>query len=396
MRRKDPSVHSAIPARLSRRRLIKGLVGASAAFASACVRGRDDEIPTADLSSSTPPMVPTVAGYEDPDVWDGRTLVIATPGEDGSDYADAQARAIFEPFQRLTGAVIRTDRVDVSELESQVNEADVTWSVCDIPAEDVLPLANSAIISEIDYSIVDSQDLFNPLVLSHGVGVSLYSMVMSFYEGEGSTGPAPTNWGDFWDTVAFPGMRGLQESPIGTLEFALLASGVPKDSLYPLDVNSAFEMLDDIRDQIALWWRQGAQSTQMIAAGDLVMVATWQDRIAGLIDGGEPVGFTWNQSQINGNCWVVPNGAPNHDVAMDFINFATRPEVCAAFSQLFPFGPMNRAAFDFLDEEAKFSLPGAPGVIAKQFVIDLEWWFRNGAAVDIRFQEWLAAEPDDS
>lgn len=81
---------------------------------------------------------------------------------------------------------------------------------------------------------------------------------------------------------------------------------------------------------------------------------------------------------------------------MDFINFATRAEVCAAFSRLFPFGPINMRAYDLLGEEARDSLPGAPGLADRQFAIDLEWWFLNGDTVGERFQTWLSeGEPQD-
>ncbi len=380
---------------LSRRQLLQAFVGAGLAIAAGCSRDSGDEIPTADSSDDDSPIVPRVEGYVDDQRWAGRTLVVATPGDEDSDYLIAQIEAMFEPFQRLTGATIRTARVDIDELYQQVNAGDVIWSVCDVPAEEVLPLANSAIISEIDYSAVDSANLFEAFVLPHGVGVSLYATVLAhFDELEVDTG-SPGDWEDFWDVTEYPGIRGFQETPIGTLEFALLASGVSMAKLYPLDVDAAFEKLDEIMEQILLWWRQGAQPSQMIAAGDLAMVAVWHDRILALVDGGAPVGFTWNQSQINGNCWVVPNGAPEQDLAMDFINFATRPEVCAAFSRLFPFGPINSKAFDALEDDARSSLPGSPGIADQQFVIDLEWWFRNSDVISERFEEWLAQDPEE-
>jgi len=378
--------------RLSRRRLLQAVAGAGIALAAtACIGEESDEVPTVDPEADETPIVTSVPGYTDDRRWADRTLVVATPGDEGSEYLTAQVEAIFEPFQRLTGATIRTTRTDLEILQQQVNSGDVEWSICDVPAEMVLPLANSGTIAEIDYSVVDSSDLFAELVLPHGVGVSLYATLLAYNEEGLEPGQKPPrSWADFWATGKYPGFRGLQEAPIGTLEFALLAGGATMADLYPLDVDAAFEQLDRIVEDVLLWWRQGAQPTQMIANGELAMVATWHDRILTLVEGGAPVGFTWNQSQINGNCWVVPNGAPESDVAMDFINFATRPEVSAAFSRLFPFGPVNRRAYDLLDDEARASLPGAPNLADQQFAIDLEWWFLNGDTVNERFQSWLA------
>jgi putative spermidine/putrescine transport system substrate-binding protein len=380
--------------KLSRRQLLRAASGAGLALAAGCGRGSGGSVPTADPESSATPILEHVAGYGDPRRWEGRALIVATPGDENSEYLNAQIGAIFEPFQRLTGATIRTARTDLDELRLQVDQAEVFWSVCDVPAEEVLPLANSGVIDEIDYSAVDANGLFVPFVLSHGVGVSLFATALAYQESAFVDTGVPRGWEDFWDLTKFPGFRGFQESPIGTLEFALLANGVALDELYPLDVDLAFRRLDEIVEQIALWWRQGAQPTQMIAAGDLAMVAAWHDRILTLVEGGATVNLVWDRSQINGDCWVVPNGAPEREVAMDLVNFATRPEVCAAFARLFPFGPMHSGAYALLDESFEASRPGGPGIVDQQFAIDLEWWFPNREPLVDRFEDWLAEEPE--
>jgi putative spermidine/putrescine transport system substrate-binding protein len=380
--------------RFSRRQLLRAFTGAGMALATGCGRGSGGSVPTADPESSATPVVDRVTGYDDPRRWAGRELIVATPGDENSDYLTAQVAAVFEPFQRLTGATLRTARTDLDELRLQVDQAEVTWSVCDVPAEEVLPLANSGVTGEIDYSTVQAEDLFAPLVLSHGVGASLYATALAFQETAFTDGRLPRGWEDFWNISDFPGFRGFQESPIGTLEFALLANGVMLEELYPLDVDRAFVLLDEIVEEIVLWWRQGAQPTQMIAAGDLAMVAVWHDRILALKDAGATVQLIWDRSQINGDCWVVPNGAPEPELAMDFINFATRPEVCAAFARLFPFGPVHAGAYELLDSSLASTRPGGPEIVDQQFAIDLEWWFPNREPLVERFNEWLSEEPE--
>lgn len=382
--------------KLSRRRLLQLASGAGIALLAGCGSETGEEVPTVDPGSIATPVLRDVEGYTDPRKWEGRTLVVASPGDEGSAYLDAQSQAIFEPFQRLTGATLRVARTALDELRDQVNTAEVLWSVCDVPSEEVLSLANSAIIDELDYNIVDSANLFAPFVMQHGVGANLYATVLAYNEMPDTGSPIPATWEDFWTVDAFPGPRGFQETPIGTLEFAVLASGVEPEDLYPLDVDLAFKQLTALSESIVLWWRQGAQPTQMIAAGDLTMVAAWHDRILELSASGASVGLTWNESQINGDSWVVPNGAPEREMAMDFVNFATRPEVTAAFTKLFPFGPANSAAYELLESSIETALPGSPEVIDQQFVVDLEWWFRNREPVTLRFQEWLTETQENS
>ena len=71
----------------------------------------------------------------------------------------------------------------------------------------------------------------------------------------------PSSWADFWDVKKFPGNRSLclSDSP-RTLIFALLADGVPRDQLYPLDIDRAFKKLDQIKPHVKVWWREGTQS----------------------------------------------------------------------------------------------------------------------------------------
>lgn len=353
---------------------------------AACRGDRGEEVPTADVQLTPSPVVGTVAGYEEPGRWTGRELVVASPGDE---YQEAQTEAIFEPFQRLTGAEIRVARVDLQELRQQVEAEEVLWSVLDIPTDEVLPLANAGTIQELDFSVIDTTDLFEPFIMDYGIGASLYSTVMSYRTDFWVDSPAPGGWVDFWDHDSYPAARGLQEQALGVLEFALIADGVPMDALYPIDIDRAFASLDRVRQHIWLWWRQGAQPTQMIAVGDAGMVSAWHNRILALIDEGAPIAVQWNGSSINGDSWVVPTGAPDVDLAMDFINFATRPETCAAFSKLFPFGPVNRRAYELIPAELAERLPASDALIEKQFTIDYDWWFRNGEATNERFQEWI-------
>ncbi len=60
--------------------------------------------------------------------------------------------------------------------------------------------------------------------------------------------------------TAFPGPRTLADQKAGgaELEFALLADGVPKDKLYPIDVQRALKSLDRIKKNVVKWWDTGA------------------------------------------------------------------------------------------------------------------------------------------
>jgi putative spermidine/putrescine transport system substrate-binding protein len=343
-------------------------------------------------STATPPATPTpldviaVPDYDDPTVWAGRTLVVTSWG---GEYEDAQARAIFEPFQRLTGAEIETASTDIDNLRRMVEDNDVEWDVCDVLSEDVLPLANLGVLEQLDFNAIDTSRLFDDHRSAYSIASSYYSTLLA-YRTDAFAGSGPQSWADFWDTTAFPGNRALHRNPQGTLEFALLADGVAMNDLYPLDVDRAFASLDRIVAAVTLWWEQGAQPAQTVTSGDLVMVSAWHSRILKIQQEGAAVDMAWNGGALSGDSWVVPLGAPNRDVAMDLINFASRAEVCAAFASSVPFGPVNRDAFALLPPEAQAYLPTSPLLKEQQFTVDLAWWFRHREATQEQFEVWLA------
>lgn len=348
----------------------------------------------AELTPTVPPeptpqpiLVDAVPGYDDPTRWEGQTLAVTSWG---GAYQEAQVRAFYEPFERLTGATISIDLSDVDALREQVVTGEVTWDVCDILAEDVLALANGGVIQEIDYDTIDTTDLLPEAVTEHGLTSAFYSTVLAYRPALWQDQPPPGGWEDFWNLEAYPGNRGLHRNPQSTLEFALLADGVSRADLYPLDVERALANLDRIRPVLILWWEQGAQATQMVTSGDIDMVSVWNSRIDRISAAGAQVEIQWNGGAISGDSWVVPSGAPNPEMALDFMQFATRPETCAAFSSLVPFGPVNRRTFDLLPDELRDSLPTSPALMSQQFHIDHAWWFANREAVLLRFEEWLA------
>jgi putative spermidine/putrescine transport system substrate-binding protein len=368
-------------------------LASGAAILPACLSDNPGPSATPTATSGPSPtavVVPSVAGYEDPARWEGRTLTVSSWG---GEYQDAQEQAIFEPFQRLTGAKIETEMTDTSVLRRQVETDEVRWDVSDILMEDVLTLANLGTIEELDYNVIDTGGIDPNIRFDHGIGSAYYSTVLSYVTTRWPNLPAPSGWADFWNVDQYPGERGLHQQAQTTLEFALLADNVPINELYPLDVARAFASLERIRPSVTLWWEQGAQPAQILNSGDIAMVAAWNSRVERVRQQGAPVDIQWRGGALQGDAWVIPKGSKSRDVAMDFINFATRPEVCAAFASLVPFGPVNRGAFDLLPDEIARLMPSYPANMEQQFTIDFEWWFKHQEQVVARFEAWIAEHP---
>ncbi|MFO7272444.1 MAG: ABC transporter substrate-binding protein, partial [Sphaerobacter thermophilus] len=65
------------------------------------------------------------------------------------------------------------------------------------------------------------------------------------------------------------------------------------------------------------------------------------------------------------------------------------PETTAALARLIPYGPVNKKAFDYLDEELAKRLPSEPELKQSQIVTNFEWWEKNLDEATERFQSWI-------
>lgn len=351
---------------------------------------------TAELSPTPtqPPVASPVPAYADPTRWEGRTLNVATWG---GDYQDAQNEAFFEPFTAATGASIEEKVADIGSLRDQVESEEVIWDVMTVPMETMIRLARENILEPMNYDVVDRTPLYPDIALEHGVGVAYFSATM-IYSVDSTN--IPQDWTSFWDVAPAPedgdipteDLRCLRRYPIGTLEFALLADGVPMEELYPLDTERAFASLDRIRDYVLVWWQESKEPAELIAAEAVAIASSWNVRIPQL-DLTDVVRINWYQGMLSADAWIVPRGAPNQDVAFDFINFATRAVPQANFSLLVPYGPVNIDSFALIRNDRLATLPSAPGNKPLQFVEDWSYWADHEEELTLAFEDWILS-PD--
>jgi putative spermidine/putrescine transport system substrate-binding protein len=391
----DPSLRP-FP-RLSRRALIG--TGPILLSLAACTPGDDSDPevtataePTTlpELTQAPPPptqepISSPVAGYLDPERWAGRSLVVTSPAL--GDPLEALNVAFLDAFATATGATVQhreLGRDGIASLTSQVDAGEVVWDVALIPTEDVLPLAQGGYLTAIDYNVVDNASLYPELCFQHGVGARIYSTVIVYSAAEPE---APSGWSDFWNLDLFAGTRSLRRSPVGTLEFALLADGVPMDELYPLDVARAFTSLDRIREATQ-FYEDGKSPVEFVRTGQAGLASAWNVR-TDLPDVQSLVKVQWNGGMLAADSWVIPRGAPNADVAMSFVNFATRAVPTANYTRLEKFGPANKDALPLLRDDIVAMLPNAPAQFGSQFFENWPWWADQRESLTAQFEDWL-------
>ncbi|MFV0491715.1 MAG: ABC transporter substrate-binding protein [Pseudorhodobacter sp.] len=302
----------------------------------------------------------------------------------GGPWLEAAQAHLFEPFTAATGIKINVvSPVSFAKLAAQVRTGVYEFDVTTLGGGDIVRANQAGLLETLDAP-------YEGGVFENGVGSHAFATAIAWRTDRDWT-ETPNNWADFWDVERFPGGRSLQRYPARVLPFALLADGVAKEDLYPLDIDRAFAKMDEIKEHVRVWWTAGAQSAQILRDGEVDMIGIWSGRYFEVLDAGAPVAMTWNEAEIDRAYWVVAKDTPNIEAGKMFVEFATSPEPLAGFTSQAIYGALNPAALEFVDKSAMTRMPTAPENYPQTFEQDMTNWGADPQEVSMRFDEWLAS-----
>lgn len=321
-----------------------------------------------------------------------KTLVVRNSG--GS-YGDANQQAVYDPFTKETGIQVKVVNIQYAQMLAQIQQGRPEFDVIDDSIADFVHFKRQDATQNLDYDRLKNfknAGIAKNLVASNAVGKNYWASVMA-YRTDAFGGKKPSSWADFWDTTAFSGNRALQalDADLPELEFALLADGVAPDKLYPLDVERAFKALSEIKPHVRKFWDTGALPGLLLGRKEVVASSVWHGRLDDLIKGGAPLAYQWNGARRQSNALGIPKGAANVDAAYQLIDFSLRPEVQAAYAEIYPMAPSVPAAYKKLSTTTAGNLGSSPEHLESGFDLDVEWWIDNQDAVAKRWQEWTHA-----
>lgn len=305
-----------------------------------------------------------------------QTLTIASWG---GAYQQAQRKAWFDIVEKELGVKIAEDTTSgIADVRVQVASGSPTWDIVQQGNYSCAILDKEGKTEKLSPSILAIKGIADNMKGEGWISNLVYGAVLAWNDKKYAD-KKPQSWADMWDTKNFPGQRTMRRSPVYSLETALLADGVAMDKLYPLDVERAFKKLNQIRKNVAVWWSSGAQSAQVLKDGEVDMATIWNGRAEALAKDGGPFSITFNQQLLLTDCWVVPKGAKNKDLAMKAIEIMSRPDVQARIALYINYGPANVDAFKtgVLSEEIAKKLPSYPENAKKGFVLDAKYWADN-------------------
>ena len=328
----------------------------------------------------------------------------------GGIYQQSQEEAVFGPWQERTGHRVVLEggySGGLAEVRAQVAAGAVTWQTLIVAAEDALLGCREGVLEPLDASRLPpapdgrsaAEDFIDGGLLECGVGSEAYSLVFAYDRARLPEGP--TRIQDFYDLERFPGKRGMRRAAIENLEMALVADGVPVERVYDVlgtaaGADRAFAKLDTLRGHV-VWWRDSAEAPRLLAAGEVLMTTAYNGRIFDAIAAEDrPFAIVWDAQVYKLAYHVIPRGAPQKELAMELIAFATSTAVAADQYSRIPYMPLRQSAMErigayHMDPDLNLwpYMPLVPENTQNAVRLDAAFWLEHKTALTARFRAWL-------
>jgi len=319
--------------------------------------------------------------------------------------------AIYQPFSEATGIRVISEDYNggLGQIRSQVEFNNIDWDVVQIEAGDPLLGCDEGLLEEIDPTLLSaapdgtpaSDDFIESGLLPCAVANIVWSTVIAYNTAVfPASGQQPQTIEDFFDLETFPGTRGLRRSAIGTMEWALMADGVPRAEVYEVlstreGMERALARLDTIKESV-IWWEAGAQAPQLLGDREVVMTAAWNGRIFdATVNEGQPFAILWDTQVMAMDHWAIPRGTPRLEQALAFVRYASETANSARVSEHIAYGSPRLSAAVLQPTHASRGidmsthLPTHPANSANALINDPEFWNEYGDEVSERFNNWL-------
>jgi putative spermidine/putrescine transport system substrate-binding protein len=308
----------------------------------------------------------------------------------GGEYQAAQAKTLFEPFTKQTGiSVIQfSGDFSIAKLSEQVHSGAVGWDFMTLPAR-LIPVAiQDRLVQKLDYRVIRPDGIAGELVQEFSVGAVILAMALTYStQTFAAADKAPKTWADFWDIRAFPGARGMYDGPTYTMEFALLADGVERDRLYPIDADRAFRSLDKLKGAGRKWWSSFASPGALFHDNDIVMTP-WTRAIGLIRNYNVPIAVSYDGAAFSYESWAVTRDAPHAENAMRFIAWAIEAKQQARLAEAIGFGPTNKTALPLVSESLRKILPSEPANLEQGFQLSGDYWGEHLRSLTERWYDW--------
>jgi putative spermidine/putrescine transport system substrate-binding protein len=306
----------------------------------------------------------------------------------GGALGEAEKAAYYDPWVAQGGKIKQLEtEASLAAVRLQVQSGKVLWDIVELAGPDMLAGGADGTLMKLDYTAIDKSVCVPDAAQEYGLDSNHYTEGIGYLTKNFKT---PPTWADFWNTTKYPGRRSMEKYiQDGTLEYAQLGAGVPKESLYPLDVDAALASLDKLGDNV-VFVDSLAQASQLLIAGDVLMTQTAAGRMLALQKAGLEVGYN-PVGQNGGSYFCIPTGAPHAAEAMKFLAFmASDEQGSTTMANMTGYAGPNAAGNEAATGIGAALLYTNPEVAALGFPVDLTWWTpENTEMATTKFNAWL-------
>ncbi len=315
-----------------------------------------------------------------------QTIVTATYG---GALGLAEKASYYDPWVQVKGGSVNQldSEASLAAVKLQVDSKKVLWDIVELGGPDMNAAGSAGLLEPLDYTLIDKTVCVPDAAQQYGLDSNHYTEGIGYLTKNFKT---PPTWADFWNTSKYPGRRSMEKYiQDGTLEYAQLGAGVPKASLYPLNVDAALKSLDKLGNNV-VFVDSLAQASQLLTSGDALMIQTAAGRMLALQNAGLAVGYN-PVGQNGGSYFCIPKGAPHAAEAMKFLAFmASYAKGSTTMADMTGYAGPNAAGNDAAKGAGAALLYTNPTVAALGFPVDLSWWTpANTAMATTQFNAWL-------
>lgn len=369
--------------RAGRRAVAAGLAAGVLLTLAACSTDDAEESPDAGGSTSE-----GTDSADNPYAGEGQ-VVFANFGGTG---AEAQEAAWYEPFTEVSGiTVIQDNSVSWTKLEEMFNAGAMEWDVAQ--GNISYGVTDNPMLEMLDCDVIDCAAFEGSGYPAYPQAVPLLSLaaVLTYNTDTFSEGEL-TGISDFFDP-SIEGYRTIGPTSNGwhgVLEAALITDGVPREELYPIDVDRALSVFEPIKDSLIVA-EDHQQCINDVATGESVLAICNNGRVAIAAQEGYPLAIAWGKQVQEADYIYIPKGAPNLENAQKLIAYIVENQ--GAIGNQIAYGALNPNAagldpssewLDYLPTNHEMDGDEAP------IYFDLGWWGENRPDVIEQISEWLA------
>lgn len=299
----------------------------------------------------------------------------------GGGYGEALRKVMYDPFTAETGITVVTVQEARSgpRIKAQVEAGKTEWDLTFIFDQET-KLLGDCCLADIDYSKMSEEAQKTLAVMpdnlkrQKGVALQVIGVGLVYNKDVYNGDTKPSSWADFWDVEKFPGQRCLPAWPRFVMEAALMADGVTKDQLYPLDMERALKKIEEIKPHVSKWWTTSAQPPQLLLDGEADMCMAYTGSTSKLALEGAPIEVEWNQGFVYYDFFSIPKDAPNYDNAMKLLSWRLEPARAAELTSTFPVALPSSVVFEAADPAVSIYWANNPANVSRAIEWSPDYW----------------------